>query len=72
MILQDVSLCPYFLFVIEDTISFKFGGVCCGCGCTGWLSFILSACFRHVLGLIFVSFIFFSSMFKDQVLLIMY
>ena len=59
MILWDISLCPYFLSVIEDTISFKFGGVCM-CGCTGWPSFIFYLyMFRHVLGLIFVSFNFF-------------
>ena len=30
MILWDVSLYLYFIFVIEDTVSFKFGGVCVG------------------------------------------
>ena len=52
---------PYFLFVIEDTDNIKFGSVCM-CGCTGWLNFIFKnfffifACFRRVLGLIFISF----------------
>ena len=34
VILWDVSLCLYFLSVIEDTVGFKFRGVCM-CGCTG-------------------------------------
>ena len=51
------------------------------CGYTGWLSvfffffFFIFACFRHVLGLLFVSFSLFSfvfSMFKDRALFPMY
>ena len=37
----------------------------------GLVLFFISACLRHVLGLIFVNFIFFN-MFKDRVLFTMY
>ena len=41
MILWDVSLCLYLLSVIEDTIIFKFEGVCVGIWVgLGWLSVI--------------------------------
>ena len=30
MTLWDVSLCLSFVFVIEDTVNFKFGGICVG------------------------------------------
>ena len=50
MILWDVSLCLYFLPIIEDTVSFKFRGVCM-CGYTGWLSVIFFILSLHVLGL---------------------
>ena len=57
MILWDVSLCLYFVFFIEDTVSFKFGGVCVGVqvGLVFFFFFIF-ACFMHVLDLIFISF----------------
>ena len=79
MIHWDVSLCLDFLSVIEDTVSFKFGGVCVGIRVGLVLFFIfyffIFACFRRVLGLLFVSFrlfCFFFSMFKDRALFTMY
>ena len=57
MILWDVSLFLYFLSVIEDTISFKFGGVCVG---------YIFACFRRILGLLFVNFSFFLACLKTE------
>ena len=76
VILWDVSLCLYFLSVIEDTVSFKFGGVCVGIRVGLVLFFIfifIFACFMCVLSLLFIRFrLFFFSMFKDQALFTMY
>ena len=68
VIIWDVSL--YLYFVIEDTVSFNFGGVCVGIRVVSMLFLFyfilfLSLC---VLGLLFVSFSLFCfvfSMFKD-------
>ena len=52
VIIWDVSLCLYFLYVIEDTVSFKFRGVYVGLrvGLVLYIYFYLYmflACFRY-------------------------
>ena len=51
VIIGDLSLCLYFLYVIEDIVNFKFGGVCVGVR-VGLVLFFLFFLFisLHVLG----------------------